>query len=190
MSNNRNLADLLDANGDVSIAALDNVPPNTALVDSSDNTVLNTANGSVDITGSINSTGTLNGHKFMSLQKSSQYNSITPAFVVSGWGLNSQVIFSVTGTYNSFVFGYTWSINCAHSGHLEVVPLANSAYGSGVLYIEYDSNANMKISFKPTSGASGSVSAFSYYIQGQNPCGITEATSTGGYPYVYQGNFS
>jgi hypothetical protein len=55
MSRSRNLADLLDANGDVKDGALDNVPPNTALVDSSDNTVLDTSSGNV-LVGTTNST--------------------------------------------------------------------------------------------------------------------------------------
>lgn len=54
----RQLADLLDASGDVSTAALDNVPPNTALVDSSDNTVLDTSSGDAVVSGNI-STATL-----------------------------------------------------------------------------------------------------------------------------------
>jgi hypothetical protein len=45
MSKARNIADAFDANGDVAVSALDNVPPNTALVDSSDNTVLDTSTG-------------------------------------------------------------------------------------------------------------------------------------------------
>lgn len=49
MSKARNIADAFDANGDVAVSALDNVPPNTALVDSSDNTVLDTSSGNVGI---------------------------------------------------------------------------------------------------------------------------------------------
>lgn len=47
MSNARNLANLLDPSGDVSTDALDNVPPNTALVDSADNNVIDTSSGEV-----------------------------------------------------------------------------------------------------------------------------------------------
>lgn len=53
MSKARNIADAFDANGDVAVSALDNVPPNTALVDSSDNTVLDTSSGDVSIDGNF-----------------------------------------------------------------------------------------------------------------------------------------
>lgn len=55
MSKARNIADAFDANGDVAVSALDNVPPNTALVDSSDNTVLDTATGDAIVTGKLSS---------------------------------------------------------------------------------------------------------------------------------------
>lgn len=53
MSKARNIADAFDANGDVAVSALDNVPPNTALVDSSDNTVLDTSSGVLSANGQI-----------------------------------------------------------------------------------------------------------------------------------------
>lgn len=62
---------------------------------------------------------------------------------------------TIAGTYNGFVYGGIFDVVCSHAGHLEVVDVVSSAYGSISMQVLHDGNGNGSIAIRRATGAGG-----------------------------------